>query len=114
REQDVVVGPIGVVGEFQPRVVGADAVELIAADEDLIVQSCVIEGFERAIENAPPADGGVGLGLILGHRFEPAAATGADDDRSHVWQLLGWDAVGGVADPATASATPSTVVFGTA
>lgn len=83
RRQDVGRLPVGVVPEGQARIVGAHPVAAVATDEDDVVDAGLVQSLQQPIEDAAAADGGVGLGLVVGEGLEPAAAAGAQDDGAH-------------------------------
>ena len=86
-EEDVVVGPVGVVAEGELRVIGADLVDLVAADEADLGHAGSREGAERPVEQAPTVNLGVAFRGVGGGGHEAPAAAGADDDGFHAGKL---------------------------
>src|SRR5262249_15124360 len=84
--------------ESQLGIVPADLVDLVPPDEHFsVAQPRAVKGVERPVEDSPPADLDVALGLRVGHGLQARSAAGADDDGSHFAFSLPALALGGTA-----------------
>ena len=72
-----------IVAEGHLRVVAADLVDAVTADEDEVADAGLAQGLQQPVENPPAADGGVRLRLFVGEGLEPAAPARAQNECPH-------------------------------